>query len=61
MKNKTLMDQLDDLDEDAPVMVIGPDGVIHSVVEVSFEPRSDDGEGNVTSTGDTIWLKVEEY
>lgn len=43
-----------------PVQAITDDGIIYSIVDVVREDVTTDGEGNVTSTGGTIWLKLEE-
>lgn len=46
---------------DDHVMAMDDTGRLWNIMDVTYEPVSDDGEGHATSTGATIWIKLEEH
>lgn len=56
MKPQQLRSQLTTVTHaDSPVMAITEDGVVYSIVDVVYDPITED------DTGSTVWLKLEEF
>lgn len=56
-----LIETVSSYHDGALVAIQTESGVIYEIDDVVLEPQSTDGEGNVTSVGSTLWIKVKEY